>query len=355
MNEPVFGKPTLPTFAPATLSEILRRTLVIYRANFLPFIGLAAAVIVPLTILSFELTQPFSQAISRAAVSNLNDASAALMSDLQASFLPILLISSILGLIQIVLVSGIVTYMTSEAIFGRRLTVMQAFAEIQHKLRTLGLGYALFFVMLFVLGIVAGITLACLIGIAIFGLIAYVGINVGAFLSATIVLENVTATQGINRSWGLAKTHFWRVFGLVVLVAIFTLIVTLIVGVIEQILVPAPDSILAAAQARQTQVINVVFTTITTILIAPIQYIAMTLLYYDIRTRLENLPGQLAAVNKPNPRVSDLVSPAFKTTITGVDVRNIIVLIIGAVVLSVIFASAMQSVIESVAPGFRGF
>ncbi|RPI96212.1 MAG: hypothetical protein EHM39_11055 [Chloroflexi bacterium] len=55
--------------------------------------------------------------------------------------------------------------------------------------------------------------------------------------------------------------------------------------------------------------------------------VGLTMMYYNIRTRVEGLDLALAAVDKPDPRPSDVVSPEPEYGwLTGRDLVNIVIL-----------------------------
>jgi MFS family permease len=114
---------------------------------------------------------------------------------------------------------------------------------------------------------------------------------------AAIVIEELGALDGIRRSWSITRGHWWRIFGII-------LVVALLVGVIAQI-VMIPVSLLsglftgvvpphdAAGQAGAIGIVVVVATTVISALAGAVgfafQTSVMALLYMDLRMRKDGL------------------------------------------------------------------
>lgn len=111
-------------------------------------------------------------------------------------------------------------------------------------------------------------------------------------VTSAVLLENLSATSALGRSWGLSRGCVWHVFFSLGLAWTLYLVIVLIVTVIGQMmLTPAMVGILGS---------------ILIIPVYPLLSIVSTLLYYDLRTRkegfdLEMMSRDLGAATAPLP------------------------------------------------------
>src|SRR5581483_4007169 len=94
--------------------------------------------------------------------------------------------------------------------------------------------------------------------------------------------------EAFGRSSELVNGSWWRVFGIAL---VFILIVGIIVSVVVGILVGA----LVVGSVAGVVIATAVAPAIVGILVEPVQYIAMTLLYFDLRIRKEGFDLQTLA------------------------------------------------------------
>jgi hypothetical protein len=130
-------------------------------------------------------------------------------------------------------------------------------------------------------------------------LIGVVAIMVKLALAAyAVVLEDRRAVASLRRSWDLTRGHFWRVFGTLIVVGLFVLIINLIVILPVYLL-------LSAAQAGVPETVsNIVMAAVASLVelvTVPLQIIATVLLYYDLRIRKEgfDLAMMAEAIGQP--------------------------------------------------------
>jgi hypothetical protein len=332
------GRPAM-TFS---FLELLDRTFRIYRENLVPLIGFVALVTVPLTIISsiisFSTAQTNLNTLTRQ-TPNSGDLFGVCMGAL---------VTVVIALIQTVLINGVLTYLASEHQLGRRITVGEAFSGARPRFGTLGWGFVLLYIVIAAVFIgVAFLSALCGLAIAGIGLAAYIGLATFAMLPPVLTLEDVGASRGINRAWTLGRSRFWTVLGFMAVLYILTLILTLALTSLAGLVVAPTRSVgLTAAD-----VLDTVLTTLINIVVAPILPIGMTLLYYDVRARVEGLDIALSTVEKPDPRPSDVPSPDPGPLFTGKDLVNVIILVVGVVVLSLVAAGLLSNIINQIVPG----
>jgi hypothetical protein len=122
------------------------------------------------------------------------------------------------------------------------------------------------------LPVLAGFVVAVFVCIFI-----YLGV-VWVFLGHTVLLENCGPLSALARSMVHVRDHWWRVFGI-------TLVISIIFGIMALVL-----SLIMVFTLREVGQV------IVQILAMPISFIISTLLYFDIRVRKEGYkPDDLAA------------------------------------------------------------
>ena len=335
------SKPTMSF----TFLELLDRTFRIYRENFWTFIGLVALVTIPLSIINLIITLPSLSAMSEFSTFGRS----ANTSQLSSTFCMAALITIVVGLLQFVLTTAPITYIASENQMGRRVSIGEAFSATRPRFASLAFGLILLGVVVFAAALFLGLVSAiCAIAFAAFGVVAYIGIATYAFLAPVLVLENVGASFGLNRSWALGKARFWMVVAVWAAIAVISFVISLAFTAAAEWLI---SQVIPPTTSTMTiQVINTVLSTFISLFTVPLLPIGFTLLYYDTRTRLEGLDIALQALGNPNARPWDVVSPSGGAGLNSKDWVNIIILTVGAVVISVAFGALVVSLFNSFLP-----
>jgi hypothetical protein len=332
-----------PALRNFTVLEILDRTFRLYRENFLRYAGLVAIVTVPLSVFNLLITQGYLAQLDN------RDLSFAQRQAATSNYtLVIALVAIVVSIVQAVFVNGTLTYMASENHLGRKVSIAEAFSSARGRFMTLFLALLIFYLVIGALAAVSALTVACFVGILGLGLVVYMGVNINVFLAPTIVLENVSVMQGINRGWGLAKARFWTVLGLMALIIVISIVLQLAFSVLQQLF---SQQVVASASIQGSSLVGVIIETIIAVFVAPISPIALTLLYYDTRVRLEGLDIALAATGNPNARPSDVISPLPDSALRGKDYANILILIVGGIVVVVVLGVTMAALFSAFFPG----
>jgi hypothetical protein len=337
---------------PPTLStlELLDRAFRIYRDNFLSFLVPVAIVTVPLTLINLVVGQLMASSLDESGFTNLlysgrnttGAASSRWMNDLLSTFgntfLILMLIAVAGAILQGVFVNGLLTYIASENHLGRKPTIGEAFRSIRERLLPLGGALFLFYVILFILSAALAFALfLCGFG---FGVIVYVGIVLYAFLTPVLILERTGVGLGLRRAWMLGKARLWPVFGLIIAITVITSVINVGLNSITSLIIPTPDRFSTALTA--SGVLDIVLNSLVGIAIAPILPIALTLMYYDTRFRIEGLDILLRAAETPEARPADVISPPpFSGFLTGKDVTNMAIMAGGLIVLFVLYYGAI--------------
>jgi hypothetical protein len=240
---------TMSRFQPMNLGDILNTTFNLYRENFVLFAGICAVIVIPEAILvaAFALSKSILFA----------------------------LLAGLLSLAVPFLLTGALAQAVSARYLGRPMTIAEAY-------ESLGTGTVLRLVGVSFLG-----ALLVLVGVIFFIIPGiYIGVRFVVAAQAT-VLERQSVTDSLRRSWNLVEGNWWRVFGIVLVVAILVILLEALVSRLVGTVVGT-----ALGTGLSTVVVGTV--------IQPIQSIALTLLYYDLRIRKEG--GTAPRGSEPSSR-----------------------------------------------------
>ncbi len=303
------------SLVPSTVLEILNKAFRLYRDHFRVYATVMVMVVLPLTAIGVLVDRmvPVPAVGGNAAVEYSLIISAFTLVNL---------------LVQVVFINGPITYIASEQNLGRMTTMGEAFNAIRGRLLSLGSAMMIFYTILFALVVVSSFLLVCGVGLVGLALVVYLSIAVNAFIAPIVVLEKQPPIASILRSLLLAKTRFWSVFGLFVIVAVISLGVSGVLGTVLE------GSGLSASLygAFIVLIIEVAVAALT----GPIMPIAMTLMYYDTRIRVEQLDQQIPSVAKTNFRPGDAPATPLKLAIDRRDITNLAVLTVGLILFSVL-------------------
>jgi hypothetical protein len=141
--------------------------------------------------------------------------------------------------------------------------------------------------LLVVLTIIVGLVLLIIPGILFF---VWFSLS-----SQALVMEDKRYTSAMGRSRQLVKGSWWRVFGILLVIAIVTgiaqqFVETFVVAVLGVVGVGEGGSVFGSTSNgvdQITSVSRVLGTTIGTVLVGPISALASALLYFDLRLRKE--------------------------------------------------------------------
>lgn len=326
---------TAAALRPMTVGDILDQSFTIYRQSFVTLVGIVAIIHVPLLVLQLiggllfgtQLTDLFG---ARGATPALTTTQTAAILIGAALFVVAAIATGIASIFQ----TGALAVVVSERFLGNTITVRDAYARALRRWPSLLamiliLGafnlafFAVFFVPFFLLifagvlgsaaggsgaGAAAGAMLSLFVCIVCLAypllLVGYYAVNTRlTFATQTIVLEHLGGVDGLRRSWNLVRGSFWRVLGI-------NFVLGLLVGLIAQ----GPSFAISIGANLLPWpmvgfVLNIAAQSIIQILILPIEFAALTLLYYDLRIRKEGFDLQLLAQQlAPTPPPSEGVA-----------------------------------------------
>jgi hypothetical protein len=114
-----------------------------------------------------------------------------------------------------------------------------------------------------------------------------------------VVIERMGPIAALGRAWRLSSGHRSRIFGIQILLFILNLVLSVLIGGIFGGLAAAGAQEGAPGQLGVTSVVQTIVNLASTIIWAPVEWIAFTVLYYDLRVRKEAFDLQLAAEALP--------------------------------------------------------
>ncbi len=336
--------------------EILDRAFRIYRENFRLIILLVGLSTLIVTIFNLVNSLYIVPSITKVQASSTYNASAGAttpqVNALNALFAGLgwtLVAAILILLVQAFLINAPLTYLASERLLGREVSIEQAYLAVLGRLWRLGIALLLFYVIMGVLIVASYFTLGlCGVGL---GVMAFVFTSFYPFVVPVFVLERTGLMRGMGRAWFLAKMRLWPLLGI-------SFAVLIIIGLVEGGLYVLGLSILgstfAAASSPTFLVIETLLQAVIGIFIAPVLPIVYTMMYYDTRIRFEGLDISLNSIRMANPRPSDLVSPPPGQFMSPQDWRNAALLGLLGVIPFLLIAFVFTGIVMSALGGAVG-
>lgn len=251
---------------PLEIGDILDETFRMYRRHFLLLAGIAVMFSIPLAALSgFGYFELFNFITSQATSENPTDVNSFL-----ANLAP-LAAGVIINLAVLPLQYGGLTYAVCQSALGNPVTLWGALRGAFRR-------YFQVLVYYIVLGLM--IVMFCL-----FPLWIWIAVSWVAVLPVMFV-ENTGLFAAMSRSWRLVQGRWWRTFFILLLVYVLNYVVSLALGAflyIGQILMTLVLSPYLALAIYQGALVLV------SALVIPVMYIAIVLVYFDLRVRKEAL------------------------------------------------------------------
>ena len=293
---------------PRRVVEVMDQSFRIYRDNFVTFIGLVAVVIVPLTALSFFL----SESIEEDVIFLEQDAfgNSTFQSNFEGTGLLLLMVRLVTLFIQFVVLNAVITYIASENYLGRSATIPEAISAMLRRVLHLTLATIMNVVVFAVTGGILGVAAVCILPALLFPMWVYYLFAAFTFLVPTIVLEDVGFIDGTLRGIVLAKTRFWRVLGFWIGMLGIVYVMQINFSIISWLIVGSTYSFDEIFFSSNTgaNALSTALGTVASVLVTPIMPIALTLLYYDTRFREEGLDVALLSIESESPSPRNVYS-----------------------------------------------
>jgi len=315
-------KPGLIPLRPLDFGALLGASFQVLRRNPRPTFGAALLLNALVVIVAFGLTfGVMFWALDRASRASTADADA-----IVAGTLGLVIVMSILAiaisLVAQALLQGVIVLEVSRATVGEKLTLRQLlelgrgrwWALIGWTMILSGaliIGMTLFFiviVLMVAIGSVAGEMVGAVAAIllTVFGGLGFVALSCWlwiklAFVPTAIMLERLPLSRAIGRAWSLVKGHFWRTFGILLLITVMVQVASSVVsapfsiaasfgGVLAN---PAGDELTSLWVLLGANVLTIAVTVVVGAIGAVLLSAATALIYLDLRMRKEGLDLEL--------------------------------------------------------------
>jgi hypothetical protein len=311
---PGYGKPGVIPLRPLTLGEILDGAITTMRRNAALMFG--AAAVIALVNVALEYLLSLATLGDLRQLADLSQNRALDPQEQLQQLAPLATKTALLGAASLLItvltttfLTGFVTVVVGKAVLGRPITFAEAFAEAREILLRL-IGLTLLYTLLVAIAPIAGgalMVLAGPVGILFFltALVLAVWLYVRFSLSsASLVLEKGKVVASLNRSKLLVSGSWWRVFGVLLLAGLITVMISWLIslpfgvaGGMSGVLTGSP-TVPTAGDLLLQEVGGLIATTIT----APFVASVTALLYIDQRMRKEGMDIQLARAAGSAPR-----------------------------------------------------
>ena len=139
-------------------------------------------------------------------------------------------------------------------------------------------------------GLAGGGAALMLVGLALLAIpfMVFSGLSIA---TPSLVLEHSNAGRAMSRSWQLTKGFRLRIVGLLFVVLVIVLIPVFALGLI--------GGMFGSEESRASTVLFTALAGVVSLVITPLLYCALTLLYYDLRVRKEGYDLEVLAAELP--------------------------------------------------------
>ena len=247
------------------VGELLDAAIKLYRSQWKSLMAIVAIALVPITFLQVFLTREIGSPFSESTIS-------------QAELESTVLTSVVLGAIQFLVVQpfliAAVARASADVYLGRPVLVGPTFRYAVSRIHSIlwisilsGLAILLGFVLLIVPGVIL--------------LVRYY------FGTTVLVVEGQKGSKALGRSYRLAKGHFWKILGTILLASILA-------SVVEGVL-SIPGGAAFGAIGTAGWPLYAIGLSLAAIITTPFTTLISVLLYFDLRIRKEAFDLEIMA------------------------------------------------------------
>ncbi len=287
---------------PMTVGDILDGVFKLLKANARTLVTIVAVFVVPLQLLtSFAQRRTFGgvgffEALRDPSV--FDPEAAQPFGDLG-----VFLVVTLAGLVVLPFMAGAISQVVGASYLGETLTAGPALRRTLRRFwsllggwfvsHLLGLGglvvTAVATLVLVAAGAGTAAAVVAVLGILLLGLPALlVASALSVVVAPVIVIEELGPIVGVRRSWGLVRRRFWPVLGI-------SLLAGIIAAVVGQVLAFVPSVAAFVVGLEHGWLLLAVGGILASLVSTPIVSIAATLIYFDLRIRLEGFDLQIIA------------------------------------------------------------
>ncbi len=286
-----------PHLRPMTVGDILDEAISLYRKNFVLFIGIVAVVSVPL--LFVQILNSIVTLINNPLLIDPNAFDPRDLNDFQSAFGSIFLVGVVGGCVFVVITlitnalqTAALASAISERYLGHELTIRQAYRRSWRVWKSLVGASLIQFIVYLPVALLFIVPCIGWVGAPI----VFVALLVRwLFHAQAIALENLSAADGLRRSWQLVTGMSWRVLGIALMAGLMVFIAQFIVAFAIQAGLGLVITTTTTTTRIIASVIENVFISLLNLLLTPIMLTVLTLLYYDLRIRKEGFDLEVMA------------------------------------------------------------
>jgi Membrane domain of glycerophosphoryl diester phosphodiesterase len=295
-------------FRAQAVGELLDSAFTLYRRNVRLILAITLVVQLPLAVVSYIVYQLTGITSTSARLQQLGAAGPLTqqqVSGVWSSVVPVLVVVFTIALLQAVVVQPIATAAMTRAVGDIYLehpaSVGGAYRAVGRRLgAVVGVALTLFGVGLGLIAVTSGLLIGAVYvfgpaGIALLVILAPAAVLVAIlvytrwlFAAPIVMLERAGPRAALRRSWQLVRGSTLRVFGITILVWIITGILGAIVGALLTVVTQVGDD-------NVRLILNELASLAVAVLIQPISFIVVVLLYYDLRIRREAFDIEMLA------------------------------------------------------------
>ena len=311
---PVWGwapQPPLPgsgRFRAQAVGELLDSAFTLYRRNVRLILAITAVVQVPMALfsyLAYELTGYAGATTRLQQLSASGRITQQQLADLRSPLITIFAVAAAILLVQVLLVQPVATAAMTRAVadiylekstslalvygaVGRR---VGAVVGVSLLLLLAGLGIVVAVGVLLVAALLAAGQAGAAILIPLVPAAIFVAILVFTrwlFASPVVIIEQAGPVAAMRRSWHLVRGFTPRVFGITLLTGLITGILSAAIGALLTIVTQVGDD-------NVRLLLEQLASLIVSVVVQPITFIVVVLLYYDLRIRKEAFDIEMLA------------------------------------------------------------
>jgi hypothetical protein len=136
-----------------------------------------------------------------------------------------------------------------------------------------------------------------------------------AFVPQVVVVEGRGVSSSLDRSKQLGEGYRWRIFGILILILLLSLVIPSMLDAGLGLALPASETVPVAGGGfrivthYRNQVIHTIVTNLVNILFSAYLAVCLTLLYFDLRIRKEGYDLEMAAASQQTALPADLPEP----------------------------------------------
>lgn len=294
-----------PMLRPLGVGDVLDRTFTVYRSKPLLFIGLSAIWYLILVLVFIVLAVAIFAGALAAFARQSATPSPEQLAGAAAGIVGFVIVAVIVAIILISAQSAALVHAAARRYLAKEVTIGESFrAGLSASVRLFVAGVLVFLAIVAVWAVL--LIVAAIANQGIVWVVAVLaGIVASAYLACSwlvapvvVVMEKLGPISALGRSWRLSGGNRWRIFGIQILLLILNLVLSVLIGALF-------GGFAAAGQLGQpgqlgiTTVVQTLVNFASTIIWAPVEWIAFTVLYYDLRVRKEAFDLQLAAEALP--------------------------------------------------------